>query len=416
MQRPDLRRIRRPHAAAHVATALILFLSAVLVSCGQTTLLSDVHASDNGRPPVIHPNGSGDTITISYRIGQPALVSVVLRDKGGKTYTLRNDVPRVPSGDPYTLRFDGTVVGSDNTDPSIKQRVLPDGTYNYVVRARSQSTGAVAEQGGTLVVSDAATRLPLIQDLRVQPEVISPNEDAIDDVTTFSYRLPITATVSIAFQAPEGPVPFITDLVEGPYEQSHIWDGKRPDGSLLASGTYTYTVTARDTIGNIVARQGTIRVEAPGRSEAQITYFSVGPTNVELGGVITATIRVKNTGTVPIRTQGPAAGFRYSTNDIFSSIDNHRWAAKGGGFWRVALDWNSGHGYPFRWAMSSRPADRWAVPNQSDVLNPGDEATIVGTVQILEREDKLIFFAGLAHEGVGYPVNRKGGTLIHVSF
>ncbi len=387
-----------------------------LSSCGQTTLLSDVHAGDGNTTPVIHPNGSGDATTIAYRVSEPALVSVYLTDAAGKHYVLRDREPRVPMNTDYALRFDGTVRGTSQGDMAIVQQVLPNGTYHYIVQAESQATHRTMEQQGTLEVRDAATKLPLIEDLHVEPQVVSPNEDAIDDVTTFSYHLPITSTVSIAIQAPDGPVPFISDVEEGPYAQSHIWDGKRQDGSLLASGTYTYTVTARDTVGNVVQRKGQIRIDSPGRSEAQITYFNIAPTNVELGGVITATIKVKNTGNVPIRTQGPAVGYRYTTHDIFSSIDGQQWASKGGGFWRVAVGYDGGPGYPFRWAMTNRPLSQWNVPNHSDLLQPGEEVKIVGTIQLLERQSKMYFYAGLAHEGVGYPVDRMGVTLVKVGF
>lgn len=391
---------------------VILPLAATLASCGQATLLDGVTVGA-GTSATIHPNGGGEAVSISYRIGQPATVSVTLMDDQGQRYPLRENVTRSPSAQPYSLHFDGTVRGAD---PSIVQRVLPNGTYRYIVAARAIASGQTAEQGGTIEIRDAATAIPTVEEARVEPAVVSPNEDAIDDVATFSYRLPITATVSIAIQNPTETIPFITDVIEGPYEQSHIWDGKRADGSLLASGVYTYTITAHDQVGNIVTARGNVTIDAPGHSEAQIIYFHLAPTEVELGGIITATIKVKNTGTVPIRTQGPGSGYLYSTNQIFSSIEQERWAAKGGGFWRVAIGYDGGPGYPFRWALSARPMVSWAEPGQSDLLNPGEEVTVIGTIRIEERQTKLYFFAGLAHEGVGYPVNCKGITLIKVGF
>lgn len=382
---------------------------AILTGCGQRQLLSNVSASAD----VISPNGDGvnDSVSISYAIGAPAKVSVFIQDKAGKRYPLRTDAPRVPSSDPYTLRFDGTVQGST---PNVRQQVLPNGDYTWIVSATPMAGGAAQTQSGRLKVEQAAAQLPQIEDLNVTPQ-FSPNEDAVDDVAYFTYRLPISATVSINLADPNGgTIPLLADVAEGPYAQSHVWDGKRPDGSLVSSGAYTYTITARDAIGNITQRQGQIAVTQPGRSDARVTFVDIAPVEVGLGDVITVTARIKNTGNVPIRTQGPASGYQYSTNTSFSSIENEKYAEKGGGFWRVGLDWGGGRSYPFRWALSSRTPDKWAEPYEYDYLQPGEEVEVTGSVRIEQREDRMEFYVGLVHEGVGYPVNNVGRTLICV--
>lgn len=382
-----------------------------LASCGRQVLLSDVAASAE----VITPNADGvdDSVTINYRIGQPAQVSVFLEDAAGTQYTIRNAAPREPSDEPYALRFDGTVTGAES---GIVQQVLPDGTYTWTVEATPRNGGPAERQQGRLEVRDAAPLVSedgLIADLQVTPQ-FSPNEDAVEDVAYFNYRLPVSATVGINITQPNGEsFPFIA-ADEGPFAQSHIWDGKRPDGSLISSGTYTYTITAQDAVGNIAQRQGQIQVDNPGRSEARITFVHIAPVEIALGNTITMTVRVKNTGNVPIRTQGPPSGYQYSTNDLFSSIEDQRYAEKGGGFWRVGLDWGGGRGYPFRWALSPRPMDQWAQPGEYDYLQPGEEVEITGSVRVEQREDRMQFYAGLVHEGVGYPENNKGRTLICV--
>jgi hypothetical protein len=381
----------------------------VLIACGQRETLSNVHTSTD----VITPNGDGvdDSLTLSYSIGTPATISVFLEDQAGKRYTLRDKQPRVPSSTAYSLLFDGTVEG---TEANLVQQVLPDGSYTYTVEATPVGGGLPSTVTGQIQVRDAADQPPSIEDLSVT-EQFSPNEDADDDVAYFTYRLPVTATVTINFtDQNNAPIPFITELEEGPYAQSHIWDGKRPDGSLVSTGTYTYTIVARDQVGNIVQRQGQIAVSAPGRSAARITFAQISPVKVALGSAITVTVRVKNTGDVPIKTQGPPSGFQYTTDDIFSSIEDRRWDDKGGGFWRVALDWGGGHGYPFRWAMSPRPMEQWAKPGEWDYLQPGEEVEISGSVRVEQREDRMQFYVGLAHEGVGYPVNNVARTLVCV--
>lgn len=389
-----------------VLAGMILVL---LPGCGQRELLSNVSASSR----LIQPNGDGinDTLTINYTIGRPATLTAYVEDARGERYTLRDNVPRVPSREPYTLVFDGTVAGKT---PEVRQQVLPDGAYTWRLEARAQDTGEIQTASGSFEVRDASAELPTIEDLQVTPR-FSPNEDAVDDVAYFTYRLPVSATVSINIADASGNViPFITDLPEGPYAQSHIWNGRQPNGALVSAGTYTYTITARDEVGNIVERSGQIEVENPGRAVAAITFVHIAPVEVAIGNAITVTARVKNIGDVPIRTQGPPSGHQYTTNVSFSSIEEQRWAEKGGGFWRLGLDWGGGRAYPFRWALSDKPMDQWTVPGAYDTLEPGEEVEVTGSVIIEQREDRMEFFAGLVHEGVGYPVNNVGRTLVCV--
>jgi hypothetical protein len=390
---------------------LVSLLALTIAGCAQGPTLSAVAPADLEISP--NGDGQGDVASIRYMIGQRSRVSAYVTDDTGKRYVLRDDVLRMPSAQPYTLRFDGTVRGDE---PPVTQRVLPDGDYSYVIEATPEDGGALVRQSGTIRVRDAADQVPLVEALTVLPQTVTPNEDAIDDVAIFSYRLPITATVSINLSSGAETIPFISDVEEGPFEQSHIWDGKRPDGSLLPSGVYTYTVRAADRIGNIVEQKGEVRIESPGRAEARITYADIAPVDVALGNPITLTVRVKNTGTVPIRTQGPASGYRYEANEPYSAIEDQRWAEKGGGFWRVGLDFGGGNGYPFRWALSERPPEQWDEPGVSDLLMPGEEVTITGSVILQRREDTMFFFAGLIHEGVGFPDHRKAVTQINVGF
>ena len=146
----------------------------------------------------------------------------------------------------------------------------------------------------------------------------------------------------------------------------------------------------------------------------------IGPEKIERGGVVTMTVRVKNTGPVGLRTHGPASGYRYSSRQSYASIEDEIYANKGGGLWRIGLDWEgnggSGSRYPFRWAISPRPPAEWAEPNEFDVLYPGEEATITGSVEIKELESRMTFFVGVAHEGVDYPFDRLRQTLVEVDF
>jgi hypothetical protein len=303
----------------------------------------------------------------------------------------------------------------------ILRRLLPPGAYTIIVAAQD-TAGQHDERTLPLAITGVAAPLPAIENLLVTPSVISPNADAIGDIAEFTYRLPITATVDINVTSPSGEIiPVVTREEEGPYEQHHVWNGKRPNGSLLPTGVYTYSVRAEDQLGNVVQREGQMSLENVGQPEARIVAAYIAPQRVMLGEVITVTVRIRNSGDVPIRTYGPPSGFQYSTDDVFSSVEGGRYTAQAGGFWRLGVDWdaNSGGGakrYPFRWALSERPPEQWATPGVEDFLMPGEEVEVVGHILVLQRETKMGFYVGLIQDGVGFFQDRTARTIVEIGF
>lgn len=394
-----------------LAAIVALLALITLAGCGTNTLLSGVGVSSG----VLHP---GEQVNISYLIGRPSRVSIYLQDAKGARYTLRDHEQRLASPDPYTLRFDGT---APTADPTIKRRRLPGGLYTYVVQANGDD-GEQRQGQGQIMIEGDDIQPPAIDNLVVAPATISPNADAIDDIAEITYRLPVTATVTIDIAGPGcNPCPFVTADEEPPGLQRHTWDGKTVDGVLLANGAYTYTVSAEDRYGNLVQRQGTIGIAGAGQPEAAILDSYIAPQAVMLGDVITVTMRVKNLGTVPIRTYGPPSGYEYSTEDVFSSVEGGKYAAKSGGFWRIGMDWDANSGgaakrYPYRWAISPRPPDQWKIPNVEDLLMPGEEALVIGRIRILQPETKMGFYVGLIQDGVGFFQDRTGRTIVKVGF
>lgn len=386
----------------------------LLAGCTGSPLLGEIEASSASFAPA----ESQSPLTITYSLGRDATVDIYVLDASDTRYDLRRGQPRAASPDPYVLRFDGTV---PTDDPVVLRKLLPPGDYTLVVSARADN-GESAERRLPLAITGGTLPAPDIENLLVSPATISPNADAIDDVTEFTYRLPVSSTIDIDITSPQGEqIPVLTRAEQGPYEQHEIWNGKRPNGSLLPSGVYTYTVRAEDDLGNLVQRQGQIELVDVGQPEARIVYASIAPQRVMLGETVTVTVRVRNTGTVPIRTYGPPSGYTYTTDDVFSSVDGGRYTAQAGGFWRIGLDWdaNSGGGpkrYPFRWALSERPTDQWRVSGTEDWLMPGEEVEIVGQVRILQRETKMGFYVGLIQDGVGFFQDRSARTIVEVGF
>ncbi|HMQ29889.1 MAG TPA: hypothetical protein PKD53_04135 [Chloroflexaceae bacterium] len=410
------RTLATPRALGRALLLLLTLAAAalLLIACAAGPLLGEVAASADSFAPA----ESAAPLSISYAVGRDANVDIYVLDGAGQRFDLRRDQFRPASREPYVLRFDGTV---PTDDPVLLRRLLPPGDYQVVVAAQGLD-GQRDERSLPLAITGEEPALPDIANLRVSPEVISPTADAIDDNTEFTYRLPISATVDINVTAPTGEViPVVTREEEGPYEQHHVWNGKRPNGSLLPAGVYTFTVRAEDMLGNVAQREGQLTLEDVGQPEARIVSAYIAPQRVMLGDVITVTVRVRNTGDVPIRTYGPASGFQFSTDEVFSSVEGGRYTAQAGGFWRVGVDWdaNSGGGarrYPFRWALSERPPEQWATPGVEDFLMPGEEVEIVGRIQILQRETRMGFYVGLIQDGVGFFQDRTARTIIDVGF
>lgn len=386
-----------------------------LAACGAQPLLGDVALS----APTLAPTGAGETVSLSYTLGRDATVSVYLQDAAGARFVLRQDEPRLASAEPYTLRFDGAAP-TDN--PELRQRALPSGDYTVAVEAAAaDGERSRQELPLTIVAPDAPP--PTIENLVVAPAAISPNADALDDVAEITYRTAVTATVDIEILGPGcAPLcPLVTAQETEPVLQRQVWNGRTPDGALLPDGEYTVLVRARDQLGNLVEQRRPVSIVGAGQPEATISYTYIAPQAIMLGDIITVTMRVKNTGDVPIRTYGPPSGFEYSTEEVFSSVEDARYAARSGGFWRIGVDWDANSGgaakrYPYRWALSPRPPDQWRVPFEEDLLMPGEEAEIVGRIRVLQQETKMGFYVGLIQDGVGFFQDRTGRTIIEVGF
>jgi hypothetical protein len=140
-----------------------------------------------------------------------------------------------------------------------------------------------------------------------------------------------------------------------------------------------------------------------------------------LGETLVISMRVKNTGEVPVRTYGPPSGYTYTTDVVYSSIEDGRYTAEAGGFWRIGVDWdaNAGGGarrYPFRWALSEKPPEQWVIPHEEDWLLPGEVVDVTGYVVVVQRETKMSFYTGLIQDGVGFFQDRTARTIIEVGF
>lgn len=133
---------------------------------------------------------------------------------------------------------------------------------------------------------------PLLTDVRVQPDVISPNADGDSDATNIDYQLGRTADVSIYFENEQGERFYFRDSqLRSPGEYGVAWggginepllvdDGFGPQqvmSRILPDGIYTWTVEATDQRGNVETQSGTITLQDGDTVLPEMQNFTVVP-------------------------------------------------------------------------------------------------------------------------------------------
>lgn len=351
-------------------------------------------------PPSPEVRDQRNRLDVHYRLTAPAILSSRIVSTDGTQWTIATNAARPTPGE-YVLQFDGTVAGPGPNE----RRVLPNGSYQLVLVVEGE--GQRLERHVPLEVRDADTRVPEISDLALQPDRISPNFDARDDVTHVTYRLAKDAEVSpfLDLLMPNDP-PRRVWMGEAEQatagERSLTWDGTA-NGQPVPTGDYLFGIRARDRAGNLVESSRRLVVEDSGVPEASIVAVHIGPLQIIRGDEVCLDAIVRNTGQTLLRTEGPDPGYVYDSLDSYASIEDHRFAERAG-YWRVGLSWSGSTDlnsatYPYRWGFGRD-------------LASGEEASVHGCVRVLNDQDKLVFFAGLVQENVA--IHNAGAGLVRV--
>jgi hypothetical protein len=393
----------------------------LLAACGGRPLLSPLELSST----IVRPNGSASQAEarVAYSLGSRADVQVELIGPDGKPRTLRERQTRAP--DRYEIRFDGTVPTQDGG-----RRVVPDGEYVLKVSA-DDGAGRHQVQQATLTVVDADTNPVEVQSLQTDLAVFSPDGDGKDDEVRITYRLTKECEATVYVTDDAGTYYAIDPWTKrrAAY-QSHPWDGttggRVQGGKLLPNGRYLIHVDARDAAGNFSSATTPVTIVNGGVPRLEITDVRFTPIALIAGGVMDVRITVRNTGTVPIHSWGPAPGYTYSApEESFTSIRDPADPAKPRfferrGVWRVGVTWqNAPTPYPLRWGLfapvkKSDGTDDW----DSRTLAPGESVTVEGHVRVNIHEDsrQVRFAASVVQEGVGFGAGAVGEQIVQVGW
>jgi len=393
----------------------LVVLSVLMAGCLSRPLLYDVKVA----PDVISPNADGrdDVTRIEYKLRRSADLSIYLLDAEGEKHYFRENKRR--SSDKYNVYFGGVVEG----------QMLPDGTYTWGLEATDLS-GHTEKVEGPFTIVDADKVMPKLRNFSVYPQVFTPNQDGIDDRVAITFYLNKEVRELRVYVLDEEGNKYPVTQKEGvakPREPGEPWEpgvytydyegGVDLGATPPPDGTYTMVAEAEDLVGNKVRETSTLTIEHGGVPRADIVNAAVEfyPEVVPLGGTLTFTATVENFGSVPIRTTGPPPGTTYTTSENFNSLG---WYEEPGA-WRFGIDFegnSSGRPYPYRFAIGSDA--ELTVINGEKYLMPGQRATIVGHLQIIDKPPRIAphYWAGLIHEDVGYVNDHVDPQVINIGF
>jgi hypothetical protein len=378
---------------------LILVLSffglLALVGCGSRPLLYGVEFGSD----TITPNADGDTdiVEIQYGLDRSAALSIYFIDSHGTSHYFRDAEPRGPRKD-YKVYFGGV----------IDDRMLPDGTYTWVVEAATKD-GERVEERGQLTISQADSVYPEISQFTVSPPVFTPNRDGLGDRVRMNlYVEKDVETIQVYLQNDDEryPVEEQPGLRKPGEAGLHTYDfdayvdqGAQPP----PDGSYTVFAVAQDKVGQRHEVTSTLTIIGGGVPRAEILQASVdwSSSYVELSDTLCFTLTVDNYGSVPIRTSGPAPGALYDSDQNYNTLGY----GVESGAWRVGVDFDTSlRNYPFRWAVGE-PEQLVSVEQDGQTfyyLPASARGKAYGCIRILDvpPRNPLYFWAGLIHEDV----------------
>lgn len=401
--------------------------------------------------PAISPNADGvdDLAVFDYRLARPATVSLSLVSESGAQFYFRERQPR-DDGE-FSVLFSGVVDGfvqeSETVSGTIERRLIPNGVYRWLLEAQTDE-GDSMSAGGSLLVEQGDTPLPIMSEFSVSPSVFSPNQDGIADRVSINVYLEKDVERLDVFLLGEDDlrVPISARVEERQYGEAgrHLFDyegGIDLGVDPPPDGAYRVVALAQDQVGQRVRMEADLTIATGGKPFAEIKpqapgvdvafdaqpfdekWFSSGESlgaalpqpedaasltysqriTVPLGDMLVFRLTVENYGPVPIRTSGPAPGTVYQQDQLAGTLGYFDEA----GAWRVGIQCETSiASFPYRWAIA--PDDRLqevydeASENTYRYLAPGERAVVWGAIRMTEvkARNPQNCWAGLIHEDV----------------
>lgn len=190
-------------------------------------------------PDPFAPDGSNFN-TISYTVSEGVYVTIKIYNQGSGNLvrTLVNNEYRAsgPQDDNWN--------GKDELF-----NILADGRYEYRINMVDPAGNSTAQYVGTIDVERLA---PFITGQNANPGLFSPNWDGVKDSTTIYFTLSEPAAVWIKVY--DGAHTEVKNLVNGVSygmgTNTVSWDGRDNSLNVVADGSYTFEIQAKDSAGN----------------------------------------------------------------------------------------------------------------------------------------------------------------------
>ena len=128
-----------------------------------------------------------------------------------------------------------------------------------------------------IALSSGCASRPLLYDVNVRPQVISPNADGQTDVARISYRLSRSADLSIYFVDSEGQRHYFRQDRRRSAGKYQVDFGGVIEGRMLPDGEYTYVVEATDLSGHTERVEGHLTLVDADTTPPELRNFSVYP-------------------------------------------------------------------------------------------------------------------------------------------
>lgn len=433
--------------AALLMAAVVLFVGGVLLQPDKPLIAGASFSLD-----AITPNADGeDDITeFTYEITRGALVSLIFEHQDDDSVFYFRQDERRPAGQ-YQVFFSGVVDGyllsGETVAGEVQRRLIPNGVYQWRLRAVAQDDREISEVSGTLTIADAEVQLPEILEFTVGPEVFTPNQDGVNDRTMINVYLTKEAALTVFLVNENEERLFIARREEGRAEGEagrHTFDyegGVDIGADPPPDGAYTVVVVAQDDVGQVVQRTASLTIAQGGKPRAEIVgqatgadvIFTTGPyderyrsandslgtlvdvpvdpeslnitaVTLPVGDLLIFKLTVYNYGLAPIRTSGPPPGTVYEQRQISSSLGFYDQS----GVWRVGIQCEtSAESYPWRWAIGTEDDLYTEVdPANGNIyyyLAPGARSVVWGAIrmtELVETRNPQDCWAGLIHEDV----------------